>query len=237
MDQDILVTAITGQLNGLSSLISTTVGLALVAAWTGLQGEERVSLFSLSVERRHAFYILGASFITANITAIIYFLRLADIVAQIDDAHLAEALTTLGTNAWPYNPFAVFGDSAFSALHSSFGYGLLIIIWWIGFTALSLLIEYPTRKIAEWFVMSGFFFVGIASMATIQLVFFEVADRVIDKGTPIDLQASGVRATFAFVGIALGGGLFFLAQRFRARRIGPHNLIDRVLDPVRDNDL
>jgi len=222
MDQDILISAIAGQLDGLSNLISTTVGLALVAAWTGLQGEDRVSVFSLSVNRQHAFYILGASFITANATAIIYFLRLADILAQVDDAHLAEALATLGTSAWPYNPFAYFGDSGLSLLHSSFGYGMLIIIWWIGFIALSLLTEHPTHKIGERIVMVAFLFVGLASMLAIQLVFFEVMRRVGENATlfPIDIQANLIaRMALTFVGIGIGGLLFCLAQKFSARRV------------------
>lgn len=222
MDQDILISAIAGQLNGLSSLISTTVGLALIAAWTGLQGEDKVSVFSLSLKRQHAFYILGASFITANATAIIYFLRLADIIAQVDDAHLAEALATLGTSAWPYNPFAYFGDSGLSLLHSSFGYGMLIVIWWIGFIALSLLTEYPTHKIAERLVMVAFLLVGLASMSAIQIVFFEVMRRVGENAAifPIDVQANLIaRTTLTFVGIGIGGLLFYLAQRFTARRV------------------
>jgi len=224
MDQDVLVSAIANQLDGLSALISTTVGLALIAAWTGLQGEEKVSVFSLSVKREHAFYILGASFITANTTAIIYFLRLADIIGEIDDAHLLEALTTLGTNAWPYNPFAYFGDSTFSLLHSSFGFGLLIVIWWIGFTALSLLVNYPTRVAAERVLMSVFLLVGLASMVAIQIVYSEVWIRLSETGAsfPINLKTNWlVRSAFTFAGIGAGGLLFWLAQRLRPKRTQP----------------
>lgn len=236
MEQDVLVLAIANQLDGLSSLISTTVGLALIAAWTGLQGEERVSVFSLTMKREHAFYILGASFITANATAIIYFLRLADIIAQVDDDHILKALTTLGTSAWAYNPFAYFGDSALSLTFSGFGFGLLIVIWWIGFTALSLLVEYPTRKPAELLVMAAFLLVGLGSMLAIQLVFSRVGTRLTGVETlydfSIDVQAQAIlRSIFAFLGIGAGGLLFLLAQISRRKRLGRREETNRRKAP------
>ena len=215
MEQDVLVSAIGKQLDGLSSLISTTVGLALIAAWAGLQGEEKVSVFSVTMKRQHAFYILGASFITANATAIIYFLRIADLIAQVSDQNFAKALTILGTHQWPYNPFAYFGDSALSLVYSGFGFGLLIVIWWIGFTALGLLVEYPSRKPAELLVMAAFLAVGLSSMLAINQVFTAVMHRIDASagGVPIDVRANGlVRAVFTFLGIGAGALLSWVAQ-------------------------
>jgi hypothetical protein len=219
MDQELLLAAIGDQLDALSGLISTTIGLALLAAWAGLWGEKKVALFSMSVERLHAFYILGASFITVNVTAIIYFLRLADILVQIDGAHLDDALTVLGMNPWPYNPFAYFGPSTSSVLHSGLGYGLLIVIWWIGYTALSLLVDYRTRRVSERLILYGFLAVGVLSMLVVQYVFWIIAGRVEDAAFPLDVAVNRVvRTAFSLAGIGAGGLIFCLARGFRARR-------------------
>lgn len=234
MDQELLLAAIGDQLDALSGLISTTIGLALLAAWAGLWGEKKVAVFSMSVDRLPAFYILGASFITVNVTAILYFLRLADILAQIDDAHLGKALTALGTSAWPYNPFAYFGPSTSSVLHSGFGYGLLIVIWWIGYTALSLLAGHRTRRPAELLILYGFLAVGLLSMLVIQHVFSVVAGRIEESGLPLDIALYGlVRGAFTFAGIGAGGLVFLLARSFahgarpRLLRIGDERTLRR----------
>lgn len=222
MDQDLMVAAIGNQLDALSSLISTTIGLALLAGWAGLQGSAKVSILSLSVKREHAFYLLGACFIVVNVSGIIYFLRLADMLALVDNDHLVQALTVLGTNAWPYNPFAYFGPSTSSMLHSGFGFGLLIVVWWIGYTALSLLIDYRTRKLPELLVMYGFMALGLLSMGTIQYVFWVVLRRFGEAGKafPIDLGMNGtLRSAFTIAGIAVGGLIFTLARGYRARQL------------------
>jgi len=222
MNQDLMVAAIGDQLDALSSLISATIGLALLAGWAGLQGSDRVSILSLSVKREHAFYLLGACFIIVNVSGIIYFLRLADMIALIDGGHIGQALTVLGTNAWPYNPFAYFGPSRSSMLHSGFGYGLLIVVWWIGYTALSLLIDDRTRKPSELLVMYGFLAVGLLSMGAIQHVFQVIVRRLGEPGQafPLDVGANlAVRGAFTIAGIAVGGMIFLLARSYRARRL------------------
>jgi hypothetical protein len=220
MHQETVIAAIGAQLDALSSLLSTTIALALLAAWAGIHGASKVTVFSLEVERPHAFYILAASFILVNITAIIYFLRLADLLSVVQDANLAQALTALGTHSWAYNPYAYFGPSPMSLIQSGFGYGVMIVIWWIGYATLSLLTDFLPKRRLDRAIMQGFFAVGLTSMGAIQWVYYVVLGRL---RTPqfeqfIDVEANVVvRTVFTFAGIGVGALIFAAAQRTRKR--------------------
>lgn len=219
MDQDMLVSAVAAQLDALSALLATAVGLTLVSGWAALRGSARIQAFSLQLGRRQAFYILAAALILVNVTSLIYFLRLADILQLVDRDHASGALTALGTHSWPYSPFAFFGTSPLSRLHGSFGFGAMIVIWWIGFTTLSLLVEFPPRRRPEILILGTFLVVGLLSMFAIHAVFAAAGLSAAAAGLALDPEAnSGLRSIFMYGGVAAGGLICAVAQRLRKPR-------------------
>ena len=208
MDQELLIKALSQQLDALNSLIGWAVGLALISAWAGLQHSHHIEIFSMKVTRREAFFLLGAAFLFVNIAAILFFSRIDDLLLLVDPKHFTKALTALGTHAWPFNPYAYFGDFVSSLVLSNFGYGGLIIIWWLGYTALALV--HDDKKALEFRLIIGTFLaVGLVSMGVIQLGFFVILRRLSDVDqyslrTSIEGQAIP-RSILTFAGIGAGG--------------------------------
>lgn len=210
MDQISLISSLKDHLDILSGLVGSTVGLALLSGWAGLQRTETISLLGMTVTRREAFFLLAAIFIGVNFAALILFLRVADLLQLTAGENSVAAITALGSHPWPFNPYAYFGDSAFSTIYSSVGYGCLIIIWWIGLSTLTLFQD-PTDIISK-SVYGLFFAIGLLSMLAIQYVFFVVLKIL--PTLPSALQ-SGIESTIlprtiaTFAGIGIG---FLVAQ-------------------------
>lgn len=220
MEPAALVDAIGKHLDSLAGILNWIVGLAIVMIWTGAHRAEEVSLFGLKMTRKDAFYLLGAAFLYVNIIAIVLFLRIGNILETIGAKDFARAMTVLGTNAWPFNPYAYFGSSRSSAIIGNFGFGALIVIWWIAYTALAMCRD--DRKSLDYLVVVGtFLIIGLISIGAMSYGFSVIRDRLDDLspalGSSIASQAIP-RTIFAFVGIGVGGLIFIIAGRVQARR-------------------
>jgi hypothetical protein len=226
MDSELIIAALGKQLDSLNSLVGWAVGLALITAWAGLQRQPEISLLSMKVARKDALYLLGAAFLYVNLAAIVYFVRIGDLIALVEQKSLPKALTVVGTNAWAFNPYAYFGDSFASLFLSNFGYGALIVIWWIGYTALSLVQDDKTALDFR-IVIGAFLAVGLVSMGAIQYGFGFILIRVDELDASFRSSILGQvipRTVLTFVGIGLGGLIFALAQKIqRARHANPEN--------------
>ena len=226
MESDVLINAIGSHLDALQSTVNTSVGLALVAAWAGFQKEREISVFALKATRGQALHLLGLVFIFTNVTALILFLRLADLLYLVDAVEIDKAITAIATHKWVFNPFAQFTSTPLSIINSCFGYGALIVIWWIGYTCLALLND---NKRSFIFSMIGavFLAVGLASMLAISHCFMVLAERLSDASA--EIQAAAVmlfwpKQITSFLGIGLGGLVFALATLFASNR--DHSLVD-----------
>jgi hypothetical protein len=221
MEQAALVDALGKHLDALATSVNWAVGLAILTVWTGAQRSKEVSLFGLKTKRKDAFYLLGAAFLYVNIASIVLFLRIANILETIDTKNLARALTILGTNAWPFNPYAYYGNSYSSMVVSNFGFGALIVIWWIGYTALAMCRD--DRKSLDYLAVVGaFLFIGLLSMGAIQYGFAIVLDRAGELDPVLRssiLSQAFPRLILTFVGIGLGGLIFRIAISVQTRNL------------------
>jgi hypothetical protein len=220
MDSEILLTALGKQLDALNSVISWASGLALITAWAGLQRSPEISIFSMKIERKDALYLLGAAFLYVNIAAIFFFVRIADLLMIIESSSLSKALTIIGTHAWPFNPYAYFGNSLTSVVTSNCGYGALIAIWWLGLTALTL-VQDDKAAIGFWIIVIVFFAVGLISMGAIQLGFEIISVRLHelrDMELRNAIQSQAVpRTVLTLFGIGVGGAMFIISQLIQIR--------------------
>jgi hypothetical protein len=209
MEQAALVDALGKHLDALATSVNWAVGLAILTVWTGAQRSKEVSLFGLKTKRKDAFYLLGAAFLYVNIASIVLFLRIANILETIDTKNLARALTILGTNAWPFNPYAYYGNSYSSMVVSNFGFGALIVIWWIGYTALAMCRD--DRKSLDYL-----------AVVAIQYGFAIVLDRAGELDPVLRssiLSQAFPRLILTFVGIGLGGLIFRIAISVQTRNL------------------
>lgn len=237
MDQISLVSSLKEHLDILSGLVGSTVGLALLSGWAGLQRTETISLLGMTVTRREAFFLLAAIFIGVNFAALILFLRVADLLQLMTDDNAVTAITALGSHPWPFNPYAYFGDSAFSTAYSSVGYGCLIIIWWIGLSTLTLFQDPNANDIISRSVYGIFLVVGLLSMLAIQYVFLVVFRML--PALPPTLQ-SGIESTIlprtmaTFAGIGVGFLVAVAVNTFaeKRRRLSDEQQITATATPT-----
>jgi hypothetical protein len=144
MEQALLVQAVTDQLDALETYFNAIILLAVAAAWSGFRRARELEAFGLKFDRRHAFWIFGCAYLVANVAALIFFLRLDDLLRLIEGKHFVEAFTRLAVHPWVLNPLSFFGSNEISArIHSSGGWGLLVLTWWICNTSLATLMEAP----------------------------------------------------------------------------------------------
>jgi len=116
---------------------------------------------------------------------------------------------------------------------SNFGYGALIVIWWIGYTALSLVQDDKTTLDFR-VVIGAFLAVGLVSMGAIQYGFGFILIRVgeLDASFRSSILDQVIpRAVLTFVGIGLGAFIFALAQKIQKKR--HTNLTDNSLAQAR----
>lgn len=166
MDQDSLLAAITNQLDSLESLTNAGVLLAVVAAWAGVRNSPEVEVLGTKIERRYAFGVLAAVFLMANGSILIHFLRLGDVLALLDQAHIRAGVTRMVTHSWILNPFAHFADAGLSRALQTGSIGLLVVVWWLCNTALWLLLG-STPGIRPLVLLGVFFMIGLGVLAAI----------------------------------------------------------------------
>jgi hypothetical protein len=77
--------------------------------------------------------LLSSVFLFTNLTSLVYFLRLIDLVATAN----RDTVIALGAHPWSLNPFAFLGQAEATRWRDSIGYPAMIVIWWVGFIALT----------------------------------------------------------------------------------------------------
>jgi len=211
VDQDVLADAVSAQLDALDSLVTATVGLALLAAVAATQAPAIYELFSLKLSRDLAFAVLVSVFTATNFAALLYFLRISALVAMCDTPHLPKLLTKLFTHKWIFNPYSDFGGGL-ARFHSSIGFGALIVMWWIGYTTLLLVSD--NQIILRYAAMGPYLAIGFFSVAVISRSQGLIAQRA-KTLAPFADHASALLAAKRFAtmaGIGVGGLIYLIAQ-------------------------
>lgn len=219
MDQIILVANIGKHLDSLETLFNSVILLAIAIAWAGIQRSQIIEVLGTKFNRRYAFFVAAALYLVVNMSILVLFLRLGDLVALLDNKNLAKGITQIATHRWILNPFGYFGSSTIAQMYSSGGLGLLISIWWLCNASLSSLMDDKKNRAAN--ILFGLFLIiGLVSMSAIHRVHAAVLSAL-SKTDPglydLVLQTSGERTIGAFLGIVVGGLIFF-AVNFLQRK-------------------
>jgi uncharacterized membrane protein len=221
MDQDILLKALEKHLDFLATIFNWAIALSIAVAWAGIQRRQEIEAWKLKFSRKHAFYAVCALFLVANLAVTILFLRIGDLLWLLDDKNFMKGFTVLTTHPWVLNPFEYFGDSFIARLHSCEGYGLLIVTWWLCYSALSTLVDGWSRKVGV--LLLVFLLIGFTSMLAVQRVYNIVFIRTatLGQGYKTILTSTLIERVIAtLLGIVVGILTFAasrrLLERFRA---------------------
>lgn len=95
MDQEILILSLTKHIDSLEIIFNWAVVLSIAIAWAGIQRHQQIEALTLKFDRSHAFYAISGLYLTANIAVLILLLRLADLLALLDDNHFLKGLSIL----------------------------------------------------------------------------------------------------------------------------------------------
>jgi hypothetical protein len=202
MDQDVIVEAIGKHLDMIETYVNAIAVLALAAGWAGVRRSREIEALGTKFDRRHAFWAVSALYLVGNMTILILFLRLGDLVQLFDPAHVVKGVTTIATHSWVLNPFSYFGSSTITKFHSSEGYGLLIATWWLCNASLSTLMDDKGNRGAQ-LLLGLFLAIGLGSMLAMNRVYYAVLSGL-QTSAPILYTAASETAIERGVGNALG---------------------------------
>jgi len=222
MDQDVIIKSLEKHLDFVASIFNWAIALSIAVAWAGIQKKEEIEAWKLKFSRRHAYYAVCALFLVANISVLIVFLRIGDLLNLLDDKNFLKGLTTIMTHSWILNPFAYFGNSFMARLHSCEGYGLLIVTWWLCYSCLSTLVDdYKGRRVR--LLLGIFLLVGLTSMQAIQWIYGIIVMRTasLDPEYHMALMSTATERFLAiFLSIVVGSLTFVASRRLQIRFMG-----------------
>lgn len=219
MNQDVIVEAIGKHLDTIETYVNAIVLLAVAAAWAGVRRSREIEAFGTKFDRRHAFWALAVLYLVANMTILIVFLRVGDLVLLLDPSNVVKDITKLATHSWVLNPFSYFGGSAIARFYSSEGYGLLIATWWLCNASLSTLMDDKRNRVAQ-FLLGLFLAIGLGSMLAINRVYGVVLGALRASAPGLYAAASSTvvdRNVGNGLGIIVGGLIFVAANRLQQR--------------------
>lgn len=137
LDPDAVVKSLSDQLTVLEGIVKWTLLIAIPVAWAGIRREEVIKAGFLEIQRKYAFYAVATLFIIVNLACLVLFLRVGNLVNLLESNNLMKGLSGIALHPWPFNPFSYYGEGSLARLQSCAGFGLLIVIWWIGYAALA----------------------------------------------------------------------------------------------------
>jgi hypothetical protein len=214
MDQKELADSLGKHLDAAAETVYWGLLLAVVFLWAGLTRQDPIKALGMDIARNQALFVACAFYLVANLFVMVYFLRIGNILERVDDAALPLALTKLCTHKWAANPFAFFGPTPLAKAHGCCGFGLLIVVWWIGNASLYSLAGNVWSPAG--LLLQGLFLgIGLASMMAIQRVIAIVLKRLETVSPELQAEVKATvpyRTVLAFAGIGVGGLIVFAAN-------------------------
>lgn len=214
MDQEEILDSMKSHLDGLNSVVTWALLLAIVFWWAGIQNEEIIDALGMKIHRGYALWVAVAFYLCINLVLLDHLWRVGDLINLTDEAHLSKMISRIALHPWTLNPFSYFGDAIPSRLHSAKGFGALIVVWWVANSSLYCLSRNVMSPLG--LLLQGTFLgIGLASMLAINRVFSIVLKRteISDPMLHEKLKATRIeRSLLTFAGIGLGGFFAFITQ-------------------------
>ena len=214
LDQERVLGALDEHLESLNDIVKWVLLLALVFWWAGIQRQDSIQALDITVTRKQALFVAIAAFLLANILVLNRIIRIGELLLVVAPATVHRAITKLALNSSIHNPFAFFGDSLLTRLHSSSGFGFLILIWWVCNSTVYALADDIYNPLA--LLLQGLFLaLGLLSMGAINRVLRLMAKRLHEVGSDLYPSFEAMRSPRTFgslVGIVGGGLIAFITQ-------------------------
>lgn len=97
----IIIDSILNHFNLLESSINTVLVLSLAILWAGIQRKQYIEIFGNTFNRRHAFFIVSIFYLFVNVSVLVVFLRLGDLISLLEGKQsLINGITQFSTHRW-----------------------------------------------------------------------------------------------------------------------------------------
>jgi hypothetical protein len=150
MNQETVKASLVKHIEVVEKSLLWAMAIAVVVGWAGIRGAGPIDIAGIKTNRSDAHIVAALAFVFANLGILAALLRIGDLLVLLDNVEFENGIEGVMTHQSLFNPFAYFGDGWVSRLYSCTGYGLLIICWWICFTAISTLRGFsPTPDAVE----------------------------------------------------------------------------------------
>ncbi len=217
--QAALIESIGKHLDALESLFNAVIVLAVIVAWAGIRRTPEIEALGTKVEQRYGFFAMATLYLIANMTVLILFLRLGDLLALLDSTHAPEGIWKLATHSWVLSPFSYFGNSGPARVYCAEGYGLLIVVWWLCNASLSTLVQDKRSRVAK-LLLGLFVGIGLGSMLAIQRTQAAALDTLFRSDRALHAAVTDAlpeRAAGTFLGVLVGAVLFVGVNALQVR--------------------
>jgi hypothetical protein len=230
-----LLDALPKTLDAMSTTMCVLLPIAAIVIWAALT-KKTFKIGDFEFELSNAFWPVLLVFVGANLILLFNLVQLGSALQRLTTASVEEGITRIWYHSWVLNPFCYFGDEATERTACLFGYGSLILAWWVCFLAVASLLNYrPSEKsksedneVQEIRTITQLpllipITTGLGAMAAIGRVYKIIGLRGNEvHGIPIAaFQASlPTRETIGLVAIAVGLMIFVLMENRLLRQAG-----------------
>jgi hypothetical protein len=154
--------------------------------------------------------------VLANLALLVALLRIGDLIKMLSDSEFRKGIEKVTTHQFLFNPFTYFGPAFGARMHSSLGFGLLIVCWWVCYAAVSTL-RSPVFLPPS--IQMIFLVVGLASIVATNRIYSLIMSRMktLEPDYAKELEVTRVeRAIATFVSIDAGGLIYSTIHLFKS---------------------
>lgn len=227
MEQDVLVKAVSDQFAAAGGIIWSAFLVAVLGLMTVLRKGENLRILNVDIPREWAFRIYLAYFCISNILVCAVFVRISGLLELIVPGGDSQrkVVATILTQRSMFSPASYFGHTNLQVVSSSFGYALMVLVWWACFSCLAAMRSPKSetdKRYWENLYLIVVFAVGSLSAFAVILVQFKVASFagqaypcVNGENCAIYVDKAKTWTTIAgFLGVVVGVGIFRSVQRW-----------------------
>ncbi|MEE9338111.1 MAG: hypothetical protein V3U87_08530 [Methylococcaceae bacterium] len=116
-DQDLIIDSLGKHMDQIQKTKRWVLANVLILIWSFFDKSEYVKLFSFDTPKENIIYFAHAFFFFANVSLIIWFIRIGKLVLLLEDReNFIKGLSKLSTHTLIFNPFAFLGSKNYSKI-------------------------------------------------------------------------------------------------------------------------
>jgi hypothetical protein len=178
----------------LQKIVGAIILTSVVIILADAAADNDVSFLGLKTATSGAYGVAAFALVMANFMLSQLFLRVSDLTKLADPQEAPKVRAIVFNHNWPFNPFSYFGSRPVAVMHTSFGMGVLIFVWFLGLTALALLWDRmdSTRNGWDHGLWYGYVAAGFTQLVAIASTNYSLHTRLAELASASDREGVDV---------------------------------------------